>query len=157
MKNYLFSLLCLLYICCNSQNKTSKKNIENKIKSINVSNNNNNNLDALKGSFVKIDFINEKPYVIYNYINKSTEDIALYGIETKVHLKDDINSGWNCSYGSNPNNSLLAGDSVQIICEVRNIDFKKNTLPITNPDDYNLVVSSICSMIKINEKTYYRD
>jgi len=110
-------------------------------------------LKLLEGKFLKIDMVDGKPYVFCEFKNKSGQAINVYGTRISIYSNDNKNNGWICSNGSDPDTYLKPDQTIAIQCRMRNIAYDKMQFPVTNPLLYNLTVTAVCEMIKLNDMT----
>ncbi|WP_447642814.1 MULTISPECIES: hypothetical protein [Chitinophagaceae] len=111
-------------------------------------------LKLLEGKFLKIDLIDNQPYIFCEFKNKSGQALNVYGTRISIYANNNKNNGWDCSNGSDPDIYLQPNESITIQCRMRNIACDKMQFPVTDPSLYHLTITAVCDMIKLDEMTY---
>jgi len=111
-------------------------------------------LKMLEGKFLKIDLIDNEPYIFCEFKNKSSQAINIYNARISIHSSDDKSNGLDWSKDSDPDTYLQPDETIAIQCRMRNIAYDKMQFPVTNPLLYNLTVTAVCDKIKLKYITY---
>lgn len=112
-------------------------------------------LKLLEGKFLKIDLIDNQPYIFCVFKNKSGQALNVYGTRVSIYADNNKNNGCGCNNGSDPDTYLQPDESITIQCRMRNIACDKIQFPVTDPSLYHLNITAVCDMIKLDGVIYH--
>jgi|GEM_PF-5140860 len=111
---------------------------------------NQSKLKLLEGKFIKIDLEHGEPYIYCEFKNKSGRTINVYRTSIDIRSNSDKNSFWACGSGSDSDIDLPSNKITVIACKMSNIPYDKMQFPVTDLAQYDLTITAVCEMIKLD-------